>query len=187
MKRALAVFAILLMLCTIILPSPAWAGGGFRHGGFHGGFHGHHGGWWWPGVFIGGLAVGAVALATAPFWAFAPPPPSPVFTTPAVVQVAPSQPAFAAPAAAPAPQQLPVPPPGSAPVASAPGQWSPPPAAQPGYAPSQTPGVRGDSPVRGEVVYEHGRYLLFGDGVRQPWQWVWVPATAPPPPPQPPR
>jgi len=30
--------------------------------------------------------------------------------------------------------------------------------------------------VRGEVVYEHGRYLLFGDGVRHPWQWIWVPA-----------
>jgi hypothetical protein len=47
--------------------------------------------------------------------------------------------------------------------------------------------VRGDSAVRGEVVYENGRYLLYGDGVRQPWQWVWVPATAPAPPPQPPR
>ena len=39
--------------------------------------------------------------------------------------------------------------------------------------------------VRGEVVYDNGRYLLFGDGVRQPWQWVWVPANAPSPPPPP--
>ena len=37
-----------------------------------------------------------------------------------------------------------------------------------------------------EVVYPHGRYVLYGDGVSQPWQWVWLPAApaAPPPPPQ---
>ena len=40
--------------------------------------------------------------------------------------------------------------------------------------------------VQREVSYPHGRYVLYGDGVTQPWQWVWVPA-APPAPPPPPR
>ncbi len=40
--------------------------------------------------------------------------------------------------------------------------------------------------VQREVVYPNGRYILYGDGVTQPWQWVWVP-TAPPAPPPPPR
>jgi hypothetical protein len=30
--------------------------------------------------------------------------------------------------------------------------------------------------VQREVVYPHGRYVLHGDGVSQPWQWVWVPS-----------
>ena len=30
--------------------------------------------------------------------------------------------------------------------------------------------------VQREVVYPHGKYVLYGDGVNQPWQWVWVPA-----------
>jgi len=37
-------------------------------------------------------------------------------------------------------------------------------------------------PVQREVVYSHGKYVLYGDGVTQPWQWVWVPAAPPPPP-----
>jgi hypothetical protein len=43
-------------------------------------------------------------------------------------------------------------------------------------------------PVQREVVYAHGKYVLYGDGVSQAWQWVWVPnapaapeAPAPPP------
>jgi hypothetical protein len=40
--------------------------------------------------------------------------------------------------------------------------------------------------VQREVFYPNGRYLLYGDGVRQPWQWVWVPSASPPPPPPPP-
>lgn len=36
--------------------------------------------------------------------------------------------------------------------------------------------------VQREVVYSHGKYVLYGDGVRQPWQWVWVPAPPPPAP-----
>jgi len=44
------------------------------------------------------------------------------------------------------------------------------------------------APVQREVVYPNGRYVLYGDGVNQPWEWVWVPATpAPPPAPAPPR
>jgi len=40
------------------------------------------------------------------------------------------------------------------------------------------------APVQREVVYPNGKYVLYGDGVNQPWQWVWVPAApAPPPPP----
>lgn len=51
----------------------------------------------------------------------------------------------------------------------------------------QQPAVQ-QAPVQREVVYANGRYVLYGDGVRQPWQWVWVPAvSAAPPPPPPPR
>jgi len=40
------------------------------------------------------------------------------------------------------------------------------------------------APVQREVVYPHGKYVLYGDGVTQAWQWVWVPnAPANPPPP----
>ena len=42
------------------------------------------------------------------------------------------------------------------------------------------------SPVQREVVYPNGKYVLYGDGVTQPWQWVWVP-NAPPPPAGPPQ
>lgn len=37
--------------------------------------------------------------------------------------------------------------------------------------------------IQREVVYSHGKYVLYGDGMRQPWQWVWVPAAPPSPPP----
>jgi hypothetical protein len=128
MKRACALLAIVLVL-SMVVPNPAWAGGG----------HHHHGGWWWPGAVIGGLALGAVALATAPFWAFAPPPqPAPVVYAP---------PAYTTAAAYPVPPQESAPP-----------------------------------LVQREVVYANGRYILYGDGVRQPWQWVWYPAAPPPPP-----
>jgi hypothetical protein len=40
------------------------------------------------------------------------------------------------------------------------------------YAPSPAPSVQR------EVVFPNGRYLLFGDGVTQPWQWAWEPAGA---------
>ena len=37
--------------------------------------------------------------------------------------------------------------------------------------------------VQREVVHPNGKYVLYGDGVVQPWQWVWVPAAPPAPPP----
>jgi hypothetical protein len=42
-------------------------------------------------------------------------------------------------------------------------------------------------PVEREVVYPHGKYVLRGDGLSQPWDWVWVPARAPQPPPSAPQ
>ena len=181
MKRAITFLAIFLVLFATILPSPA-AAGGWHHGG-----HGccHHGGgwWWWPGALIGGLALGAVALATAPLWAFTPPPPSPVvvqqapvvysqptYAPPAYSAPAYSQPAYSAPAYS-AQATYPVPP-----ANSAPSPYVPPPGSAPSPSYQQADAAMQPPAVRGEVVYEHGRYLLFGDGVRHPWQWVWVPA-----------
>ena len=49
------------------------------------------------------------------------------------------------------------------------------------YAPPRAPAIQR------EVVYAHGRHVLYGDGVRTAYQWVWVPnapgAPAIPPPP----
>ena len=36
--------------------------------------------------------------------------------------------------------------------------------------------------IQREVVYPHGRHVLYGDGVSTPYQWVWVPNPPPPPP-----
>src|SRR5688572_23498677 len=71
---------------------------------------------------------------------------------------------------------------------AAPIPYAPPPVHAPPYvyaaAPAPAPVVyqraaihAGPPPppqVRREVVYPNGRYLLYGDGVRQPWQWIWV-------------
>lgn len=152
MRRALVLLVIVLVLLGTMLPSPVWAWGG-RHGGYHGV-------WWLPGAIIGGLALGAVAVVTAPLVAlsavaaalpvaYGPPP---VTYAPPAVYAPP--PAYAAPA--PAYQQA------------------------PSYAPQVTA-------LQREVVYPNGRYVLYGDGVRQPWQWVWMPSVSPPPPPPPPR
>jgi NhaA family Na+:H+ antiporter len=85
---------------------------------------------------------------------------APVVREPAPVYVAPSAPVYAAPAYA-----------------------------APAYAaPAYTAQAYAAPAVQREVVYPHGRYVLYGDGMRQPWQWVWIPAaSAPPPPPPPPR
>jgi len=45
-----------------------------------------------------------------------------------------------------------------------------------GSAPAKVPR---QPPVQREVVYPHGKYVLYGDGVNQAYQWVWIP-TAPP-------
>jgi hypothetical protein len=47
-------------------------------------------------------------------------------------------------------------------------------AAPPSYAPAAPA-------VQREVVYPHGRHVLYGDGVRTAYQWVWVPNPPPPP------
>ena len=111
---------------------------------------------WWPGAVVGGVVFGAVALATLPLWAlstaFIPPPgpfPPPVFGA--------------------------APPPYFAPMSSAPPAfWDPAMSAQHVVtnAPSPVPDVHR------EVVFANGRWLLFGDGVTQPWQWAWEPAGA---------
>ena len=36
-------------------------------------------------------------------------------------------------------------------------------------------------PVRNEVVYPHGKYVLRGDGVTAAYQWVWIPSPPPAP------
>jgi len=43
------------------------------------------------------------------------------------------------------------------------------------------------SPTPREVVYPHGKYVLYGDGVTQPYQWVWIQAAPPVSSPTPPR
>ena len=74
----------------------------------------------------------------------------------------------------------------AAPVYAAPPPvvYVPPPVVAPPPVVYQQPAVAYAPPppapvqVQREVVYPHGKYLLYGDGVSQPWQWVWVPAPA---------
>jgi hypothetical protein len=35
--------------------------------------------------------------------------------------------------------------------------------------------------IQREVVYPHGRHVLYGDGIRTPYQWAWVPNPPAPP------
>ncbi len=127
-------------------------------GWWYGGYYGGCGGWCWPGAVIGGLVLGAAAIVTAPFWALSAP-----LTYPPPVAYAPP------------------------PIYSASATYAPRPVyAPPAYQPAPTYGPPQATAVRREVVYPNGRYVLYGDGVRQPWQWVWVPSTLPPPPPAPP-
>jgi len=53
-------------------------------------------------------------------------------------------------------------------VSAPPAYYAPPPAAPPA--------------IQREVVYPHGRHVLYGDGVRTAYQWVWVPNPPSPPP-----
>ena len=50
---------------------------------------------------------------------------------------------------------------------------------RPGYAVTRLP-ASVPSPINREVVYPHGRYLLYGDGVTAAYRWVWVPNPPPP-------
>jgi hypothetical protein len=149
MKRALALLVTILVVFGTMYPNPASAGRPWR-----GGHGGHHGVWWLPGAILGGLALGAVAVVTAPFVALSAVAAAlPATYEPPVVYAPP--PAYAAPA--------------------------------PVYyqeAPSYAPQI---AAVQREVVYPNGRYVLYGDGVRQRWQWVWVPSASPPPPLPPPQ
>jgi hypothetical protein len=136
MKRLMAGCLVLAVLLTVTLaPSDAWAGG--RHRG------GVRVGIWGPGLFIGGLALGAAISAPyrygypyyygayGPDYYYAPPPTVIYQQAPPVYTAAPA-------------------------------------------------------PVQREVVYSHGKYVLYGDGVMQAWQWVWVPNAPTGPPPTPP-
>jgi len=38
-----------------------------------------------------------------------------------------------------------------------------------------------------EVVFPEGKYVLYGDGVSQPYRWVWIPSAPPVSSPTPPR
>ncbi|HET7342885.1 MAG TPA: hypothetical protein VFL90_15580 [Methylomirabilota bacterium] len=55
------------------------------------------------------------------------------------------------------------------------------PAAPAYYAPSYAPARTAAAPlINREVVYPHGRYILYGDGVSSAYRWVWVPNPPPP-------
>jgi len=159
--RKLLVIPLVGALLFAAIPGTALAGGS-RHGGH---FRGH-GGWWGPGAIIGGLALGAAAIVTAPFWALS-----------AAARYSP--PVTYAPPVAYAPP----------PAYSVPPMYAPPPtyaAPPPTYQPAPSSAPPQAATVQREVVYPNGRYVLYGDGVRQPWQWVWVPSASPPSPPPPP-
>src|SRR5262245_3661020 len=168
MKRAIVCLAVFLVLFAAILPGPAFAGC-----------------CWWPGAVVGGIVYGAAALATLPLWAlsaaFVPPPgPYPPAYYGAPYGYYAAQPGYyatpgyyAGPPAYYAPPSYSVPPVNSLPVQSAAVERS---QSAVSYAPSAAPDVQR------EIVFPNGRYLLFGDGVTQPWQWAWEPAGASSPP-----
>jgi hypothetical protein len=141
MKRLMAGCLVLAVLVTVALaPSDAWARGGGR---FHRG--GGHLGIWGPGLFIGGLALGAAV--SAPYR----------YHYPYPYYYGPYGPDY---------------------------YYAPPPTVI--YQQAPTTYVAPPAPVQREVVYPHGKHVLYGDGVTQAWQWVWVPTVPAGPPPPPP-
>jgi hypothetical protein len=148
---------VVLLAVFLMLWAVILPGSAWAREGWHGGRHGGHGGWWWPGAIIGGLTLGVAAAVTAPIWMLS----AATAYSPPVAYAPPA--VYAAP---PAYSSL------STTYAQAPNY-----APAPNYARAQA------SAVQREVVYPNGRYLLYGDGVQQPWQWVWVPSASPPPPP----
>jgi hypothetical protein len=138
MKRLVAGCLVLAVLLTISLaPSDAWAGGRHHHRG------GGHVRFWGPGLFLGGLALGAAV--TAPYYRYG----------------------------------------YGYPYSYGPDYYyAPPPTVI--YQQAPTTYVAPPAPVQREVVYPHGKHVLYGDGVTQAWQWVWVPTVPAGPPPPPP-
>ena len=131
----------------------------WARGGWHGGWH-HHGCCWGWGAFWPAAVVGGL------------------FAGAAIAATAPF--AYAAPPVVyqPAPVYT-----QAAPVYSA-----PPYAAPVSYSSAPPVSYSSASSVQREVVHPNGKYVLYGDGVSQPWQWVWVPnPSVPPPPPPTPR
>jgi hypothetical protein len=161
MKKAVALLAILVLLAGIVVPSPAWAwrNGHWNGGSWHGGWHGgwSHGGW--HHGWRGGCCWGR-------WW-------GPGVVVGGLAVGAAVGTAFAAGASYPYYYG----------GASYPYYYGEPPVA---YQPAPAYAAPSAPAVQREVVYPNGRYVLYGDGMTQPWQWVWVPATpaAPPPPTQ---
>ncbi len=54
------------------------------------------------------------------------------------------------------------------------------------YSYVEPPAPPGSQSMSRVILYPHGRYELYGDGVTTPYQWVWIPNAPPPPPPPPP-
>ena len=160
-SKLVAIFVLLVIVVATVAPSEArsWGHGGRFH---HGGFRGFGCCWWGPAAIAGGVALGLGAALAWPFYAAAA---APVYAAPPVVYAPP-------PVVYQQPAVVYTPPP----VA----YQAPPAAYQPPAAAYQS------APVQREVVYPHGKYVLYGDGVSQPWQWVWVPTGPPPAPPAPP-
>ena len=146
-SKVIVVLAVLVFLIGSAVPSDAARRGGRSHGGSHGPCC-----WWGPGAVIGGLALGA-ALAypyyAHPYYA------SPYYASPYYTSPYYAYPYYAPPAIVAPPMVY---------------QQQPAPQAQPGPAYQQQP------LVQREVVYPNGKYVLYGDGVTQPWEWVWVAA-----------
>jgi hypothetical protein len=131
MKKGIVILlAVLVLFSAVAVPSDAWA------------WRGHGccwGGWWWPGAFFGGLALGAALSYPYPY--YYPYPQAPVIYEQPAAYV----------------QQPPT------------------------HAAPPTPAVQR------EVVFATGKYVLYGDGMSQPWRWVWVDAVPPVPAPPPQR
>jgi len=146
MKRLMAGVLVIAVLLTIAFaPSDAWARGGGRHhrGGVHVGI-------WGPGLFLGGLALGAAV--SAPYRYHYPYPY--YYGSYGYGSYGPDY------------------------------YYAPPPTVI--YQQAPTTYVAPPAPVQREVVYPHGKHVLYGDGVTQAWQWVWVPTVPAGPPPPPP-
>jgi hypothetical protein len=158
-KRALSVLAAVVLVAGTVAPAFAQRGGGGRGGGggrASGGAHqrgGHHHGGHHHG---GGVFFFGGGLGYYPYWGYP--------------YSYPYYPYYAYPYA-------------TYPYATYPSMpYSAPVYVSQGSQPALNLDIQGPA-VQREVVYPHGKHVLYGDGVNQPYQWVWVPA-APAPPPQ---